>query len=272
MPKPNTVTNAGYSLAPAAKLQNVSSFDTITTMPYNNVILTIPTCSHEGATCYDKTSDVYIKIPKGAIPKDVSITIDIATTLYGPYSYPDGLRPVSPVLWICARGQEHFEFLKPVEISLPHYLRLSSEAELVSLGLTVLKSGHEVNESYMHGFYCTTTGLTIDHERTSHCKFNVTHFCYMCLAANDSRECMSKARYCCTQVESLDKKCVYFYISYFLTMCIDAIEQKFPATTLWQTTEFSYVPQENQDGTLMITPEPEATEGWRVRLGRPYQV
>ena len=128
------MATADYLQEPAAKLTalpNMYPSDTTTIMPYNNT--TIPKCSYEGAAYYDKNSNVSLKIPKGAIPRDVSITVGIAVTLYGPYKYPDGLIPVSPVVWICARGQERFEFLKPVEVSLPHYLRLSSEAELASL-------------------------------------------------------------------------------------------------------------------------------------------
>lgn len=149
-------------------------------------------CSYEGATFYDKTSDVYLNIPRGAIPRDVSITVDIAATLYGPYKYPDGLIPATPVVWFCARGQEHFTFLKSVQVSLPHYLRLSSEAELVSVGLAVLKSGHESNT-----FTCAEVEVIMDSERKDHLKFSIMHTCYLCLAPNFPHQSMSKMWYCC---------------------------------------------------------------------------
>ena len=55
----------------------------------------------QGIEYNDEWNDFTLKIPQGAIPEGESLTIDIGVALYGPFQYPEGLRPVSPVFWIC---------------------------------------------------------------------------------------------------------------------------------------------------------------------------
>ena len=62
---------------------------------------TLPHCTSEGIEYNDEWNDFTLKIPQGAIPEGESLTIDIGVALYGPFQYPEGLRPVSPVFWIC---------------------------------------------------------------------------------------------------------------------------------------------------------------------------
>ena len=76
-------------------------------------------CTHDGRSYFDECNDFGLEIPEGAIPEGESITIDIGVVLYGPFQYPEGLRPVSPVFWVCVRDQKLPQFLKPVKVTIP---------------------------------------------------------------------------------------------------------------------------------------------------------
>ena len=53
----------------------------------------------------------------------------------------------------------------------------------------------------MHTFSCAAVEVMMDCERENHLKFSTMHFCYLCLAANLSRESVSRMQYCCTRVQ-----------------------------------------------------------------------
>ncbi|CAI8001530.1 hypothetical protein GBAR_LOCUS3210 [Geodia barretti] len=86
----------------------------------------------------DKSNNLRLDIPRGAIPAGENFTIDFGVALFGPFQFPEGLRPVSPVFWICVRDQRNFQFSKPVTVSIPHFLNLENHDEIQSLGLTFL--------------------------------------------------------------------------------------------------------------------------------------
>ena len=110
---------------------------------------TLTKCSHEGRDFYDDENLFGLELPKGAIPEQESITIDIGVAMYGPFQFPEGQTLVSPVFWVCVRECKFYSFLKPVTITIPHCLDLKTSD---SLGLTFLKGNHEVNSQHMYQF------------------------------------------------------------------------------------------------------------------------
>ena len=115
-------------------------------------VATLSQCTHDGRWYYDEHNDFGLEIPAGAIPEGESITIDIGVALYGPFQYPESLRPVSPVFWVCVRDQKDFKFVKPVKLTIPHCLNLKQYDDIESLGLTFLKGDHEMNPQQMNQF------------------------------------------------------------------------------------------------------------------------
>ena len=234
----------------------------------------MPTSSSYGSTYYDKQNEIYVKIPQGAIPQDVSLDIDVTLSLFGPPSqYPEGLQPISPVVWVCARGQEGFQFLTPIEISLPHYLNIDCMEDCKSMGLTVLKSGHNANDKNKHNFStCDDVSLSIDSDLKNHFEFKISHFCYLCIAAKKSPETSSRSRYRCTEVESEDS--IHFYITYSLPTCTASIKEK--STILskckLRSKEFKLNPQKDTNASLNIMSKPKVAKGWNVDLKYPDQV
>ena len=125
------------------QLKNLPAQDRIVP-PCVKPTATLPHCTCQGIEYNDEWNDFTLKIPQGAIPEGESLTIDIGVALYGPFQYPEGLRPVSPVFWICVGDKNYFHFLKPVEVTIPHFLTLDGEEDVQSLGLTFLKGEHEM--------------------------------------------------------------------------------------------------------------------------------
>ena len=64
---------------------------------------------------------LHLLIPPGAIPAGIDISIDIGVALYGPFQYPERLRPVSPVFWICVytwSGEFQIPFITVLALTL----------------------------------------------------------------------------------------------------------------------------------------------------------
>ena len=57
---------------------------------------------------------------------------------------------MSPILKLYVQDKPNFQFLKPVEVMLPHYLDLTSEDD--SLGIEFLRAGHTMNSNQMYEF------------------------------------------------------------------------------------------------------------------------
>ena len=66
------------------------------------LITTLSDCTTEGRKFTDSTNDFSLEIPEGAIPEGERLTIDVGVALFGPFQFPEGLRPVSPVLGLCS--------------------------------------------------------------------------------------------------------------------------------------------------------------------------
>ena len=107
------------------------------------LVSTLSDYTSDGKTFTDKANDFSLDIPEGAIPEGERLTVDVGVALFGPFQFPEGLRPVSPVFWVCVRDNNKFNFPKPVAVTLPHFLDLENYEDIQSLGLTFLKADHK---------------------------------------------------------------------------------------------------------------------------------
>ena len=179
-------------------------------------------CTHDGRLYYDEHSGFGLEIPAAAIPKGESITIDIGVALYGPFQYPEGLRPVSPVFWVCVRGQTHFQFVKPVKVTIPHCLNLKYN----DIGLTFLKGDHEMNSQQKYQFQ-QAEDVLIEPPNV----IQTTHFCCLCLSDIETPEFFERASFCICSVipekffphQSSD---AYFFITLLLPTCLTTVENQ----------------------------------------------
>ena len=89
----------------------------------------------EEANYFDEANDFGLDIQTGAIADGVNLTIDIGVALSGPFQFPTGLRPVSPVLWVHPERKD-IQLSKPVTLKIPHFLGLANHEDIKSLGLS----------------------------------------------------------------------------------------------------------------------------------------
>ena len=166
---------------------------------YMTLITTLSDCTSEGRKFTDDVNDFSLEIPEGAIPEGERLTIDVGVALFGPFQFPEGLRPVSPVFWVCVRDNPNFQFSKPVTVTIPHFLNLENDESIKSLGLTFLKASHNTDPEGVINFLPTDGKI---HFQPSS-KFGVlqtNHFCSLCIACKDKPEVLTRTDFCMTSV------------------------------------------------------------------------
>ena len=195
-------------------------------------IATLTNCSHEGRVFYDDKNKFRLGIPKGAIPEKESITIDIGVAMYGPFQFPEGQKPVSPVFWVCIRECKFSRFLKPVTITIPHCIGLRTSD---SLGLTFLKGDHEVNSQHMYQFQNIEGSEMVFEARQSKGVLKTTHFCSLCISGKVSPELTENTKFCIRAVipqavTPLQTTYCRFFVSLLLPTCIETVEKQIAST------------------------------------------
>ena len=194
------------------------------------LITTLSDCTSEGRKFTDDVNDFSLEIPEGAIPEGERLTIDVGVALFGTFQFPEGLRPVSPVFWVCVRDNPNFQFSKPVTVTIPHFLHLENDEDIQSLGLTFLKANHNKNYDGLHEFQPTDGEMKFKPSQ----KFGVlktTHFCSLCLACRDRPDVLTKTSFCITSVlpkcATIGKKQnAFFFITFYnLSTCLEKVDE-----------------------------------------------
>ena len=180
-------------------------------------------CTSNGGVYYNPVHDFTVRIPEGAISKGASVTIEIGVALYGPFQFPDGTQPVSPIVWLCVQQEGHYQFLKPVEVVLPHYLHVTTADD--STLLHFLKAGHHMNENEQYQFQFTSGKVCFPIHET-YGTLSTNHFCFLCIALRTvSQERTAKAKFCLISVIpdpiSEPSWTIYFCVCYFLQTCME---------------------------------------------------
>ncbi|CAI8056471.1 hypothetical protein GBAR_LOCUS30773 [Geodia barretti] len=138
-------------------------------------------------------------------------TVDVGVALFGPFQFPEGLRPVSPVFWVCVRDNPNFRFSKPVTVTIPHFLNLENDDEIQSLGLTFLKAGHNKNAEGLYEFQPTEGEINFQPFQTFGILQN-SHFCSLCITCRDNPEVFFKYAY-------------FFITLYNLSTCLTKVDE-----------------------------------------------
>ena len=197
---------------------------------YMTLITTLSDCTSEGRKFTDDVNDFSLEIPEGAIPDGERLTIDVGVALFGPFQFPEGLRPVSPVFWVCVRDNPNFRFSKPVTVTISHFLDLENDEDIQSLGLAFLKADHNKNYDRLHELQPTDGEMKFEPSQ----KFGVlktTHFCSLCIACRDRPDVLTKTSFCITSVlpkcATIGKKQnAFFFITFFnLSTCLAQVDK-----------------------------------------------
>ena len=226
-------------------------------------VATLSQCTYDGRDYYDEHNDFGLEIPAGAIPKGERITIDIGVALYGPFQYPEGLRPVSPVFWVCVRDQNHFQFLKPVRVTIPHCLNLESYDNIESLGLTFLKGDHEMNPQQMYQFQ-QAEGHVLIEPLKEYGVIETTHFCSQCITSQITKGLIKKALFCISAVfppTIYGEESAYFFITFLLKTCLKVVEKQISKSAALQghkreKQHFQFSGDGEEQGLEIVLPQP----------------
>ena len=138
-------------------------------------------CTNLGGVFRFNEHSIILKIPKDAVPYEVDLEVGVA--IHGEFQFPKNKRPISAIFWL--NVLEDFQFQKPIQIQLPHYLRLSKEEAESSteLGYLVATSaGGELNKNIP--FHQGQTDQVDFYLRNGTIKTNRAG--YMCLCASKS--------------------------------------------------------------------------------------
>ena len=251
-----------YSIDPYNTAQHIPK--------WMKLVATLADCTCDGRSYYDEHNDLHLEIPEGAIPGGERLTIGIGVALYGPFQYPKGLRPVSPVFWVCVRGRENYRFLKPVKVTIEHCLRLDRDTEAHSLGLTFLKAGHTLNSAGMYELHLADGPQDFQSD-LSHGTLITDHFCFLCINAKDDHETAKKNGYFLipayvNQIIARGIQVMQFFITLKLKCCVETVKIQCRDKGY----EFNYRPfyfnLENGDGVLTIKYTCAEPEMWNIGL------
>ena len=256
-----------------------SSIDTHNTTEYIPAcftpVATLSQCTNDGRCYYDEYNDFGLKIPAEAIPEGDSITIDIGVALYGPFQYPESLRPVSPVFWVCVRDQKDFQFLKPVKVTIPHCLNLESHDDIESLGLTSLRGNHEMSSKKMYQFQ-QVEGYVLFELLKKHGIIETTHFCSLCISCNETPNFFEKAKFCLYSViprviSPSEPSLAFFVITFLLGKCLATVKSQLEDLKLQnykrKAEEFQLRARRDMKALEIVLPKSDTLPtGWMVGM------
>ncbi len=177
-----------------------------------------------GMRYHNESMGVTIDVPEGAIKEEV-LDMKVGFALYGPFSYPDDLRPVSVVLFLCP--QQEVTLLQPIQVTLP--LIIDCAQDNINCGLTPLKACHNDDVKKMNRFEAFDVKYLkiFKHKSFNYSSFLIDHFCYVCLAACPTRPlnlsyCLSRIK---PSVFPLNRQStIHFCVSFCIKACLKVIE------------------------------------------------
>lgn len=232
---------------------------------------TLSECTHDGGPYYNEQNEFGLEIPAGAIPDGQSIIIDIGVALYGPFQYPKSSRPVSPLFWICVRNQKDYQFLKPVNITIPHFLHLEDRNDIESLGLTFMKGDHEMKPRLMYQFQQAEGDILIEPLR-NHGVIKTTHFCSLCITCENKMKCIEKALFCIYsviphEISPNQPSNAYFFITFLMKTCLTTVKKQIKNLNLQEHKEKRGKFQFNKgiEALEILLPQSVPDE-WRIAL------
>ena len=173
-----------------------------------------------------------LRIPDDAIPPGMVIHLEVAVALYGPFQFPDGSCPVSPILWLCI--QENIDLRKPLDIILPHFLTDKN------IGIRFAKADHKqyATDEFGQTHYVfeplETAFIAYKERNQNYGILSTQHCCYLCIISKDpqiSPEFALKAGYYlwCIEKPSSNLKArdtVHFCVTFCLPTCREVSIQR----------------------------------------------
>ena len=187
-------------------------------------------CGSAGYVYTNKTHDVTVIFPKGAVHETISVQVGIM--LRGPFSFPDNSRPVSPILLL--QIQPTVEFSKPIQVVLPHYLNCTTESDCKQL--VFMKADHSNIDTKYH--FKETDGKATFKPHINYGFLYTSHCCLQCITLKGSKAATPKTKFALITAypKNPDRRVnVYFGVTYFLPTCMEVSIFVYPFICAWLT-------------------------------------
>ena len=180
----------------------------------------ILSCDTHGCDYYNSRHDVRLKIPEGAIlPSEGSIDIEFGVAMYGPFKLADGMRRISPIVWLCVQKSAFSGFQKDVEITIPHFLDFSTQESYRYLRF--LKASHHREGGETEYQLKTVCGKVV-FDYASYGTLLTRHFCSTCIASSVRPNEFTKYYLLGTKQKTKAQEWqITFFVCYFLKSCIE---------------------------------------------------
>ena len=180
-------------------------------------------CDYSGLQYTNPDHDISIIVPEGAVSEGETVHFEFGVTIFGPFTFLGGARPISPIVWVCLL-EDNYILKKPYQVILPHILIHLSSERLQYHQVKVSKAKHECfsDDEEIKGYEFHACDIEPNFGFTGHKSYAVftsTHFCFYCLEAKHTLDLAQEAGYCLVSVESLPNE-VYFLAMYFLPTCL----------------------------------------------------
>ena len=182
---------------------------------------------HKGREYTIEDHDITVRIPEGMVAKGKTFHFEIGVAMYGPFDFPEGTQPISPILWVCIMEENAIKFHQPTkkfQLILPHFLIGLTKERLSYHHVHVAKANHnEMNQNSMvYKFnlqeYQPLVASLNDHK--SYVLVESNHCCFYCIEANHSPDLTKEAGYYLVRIESSMSSEITFLASFFLETCI----------------------------------------------------
>lgn len=177
-------------------------------------------CPPTGGIFQHKIHDISFTIPPQAVSEGTEITIEYAIAVVGPFTFPDDITPVSPILWVRISRENHGagRLQKPLEIGLPHAVSCRENSNLLRfLSAKINGESYSFTKAHKSAKFKPCRG-------TLNTKLSKQQY-FFCIAAKVCQEVVSRTQYCVIKVApKRPYDCswkMYFFVTYALAACVE---------------------------------------------------
>ena len=188
--------------------------------PPNDLFISAPEriqCSSNGAQFQDKVHSIAFYVPPGAVSDGSYMTLEFGVAITGPFTYPESIIPVSPILWVQVQcNSDQGGLKKPIEITIPHAVNCSEGSSLLHF-MCASKQKHQVTFQRTH-----KQAMISPNKGTLLSKLSKRQY-FFCIGGKFCREVIAKTQYCIIRVsprQSIENAWrIHFFVTYVLPAC-----------------------------------------------------
>ncbi len=173
-----------------------------------------------------EASGIKVTMQNGTVCKEdeccLTMAVFINTT---PCSYPENIQKISPILML--HPNREVTLLKPIQITIPHFLRskIDSEDNLAHIGvLKASQIGKNDKFRFEKVLGCKVIRFGNNDDGDGTAIFEIEHFCFFQLYADSAiKELAMKSRYCLCRLDPIEDtypRLYYYVLTYKLDLFI----------------------------------------------------